>query len=541
MSTQDDTDMKLADFGFARRFSLDNPDHSMKTKCGTPAFVPPELISGISYGPKCDVWSAGCTLFMLLSGRAPFVMDKKKGGKNAMFYKIRAGDYVFYNNYWKHISLNARKLVLSMMQVDPKRRVSAKEALESDWINTPDEDLRRVSLEASLKEIISFHARRKLKGAIGAVMVAAGARFWDISTAAIWRDEMFDSDKAVDGDCEQCEHHATKNDNNHEDDVSPYQNTPPTFGSLYQLEKMVEEGKHEAYWEGRSLESNRSYTIKVVKRKDLSHADEGAALNEVAVLKSLRHKHIVNLLDFFEEPGNFYLVLHRCSGGDVLDRVASLNQYSEKDARELSRGLLSAVEFMHNRGIAHRNLKPQSLLLERDSDNTSIKIADFGLAKRVHMPQSLTTLCGSLHYVAPELLKNHPYDESADCWSVGVIIYFLLVGYLPFHERTQQELFTSIRLGKYYFDASDWSDVSKEAMDLIKHLLVVDPCSRYTATQSLKSDWIKDVEDDVLANNNFERKRTSMKSSLNGIVKLIHLKGSSKMMSDLSLDDRASF
>jgi serine/threonine protein kinase len=78
-------------------------------------------------------------------------------------------------------------------------------------------------------------------------------------------------------------------------------------------------------------------------------------------------------------------------------------------------------------------------------------------------------------------------------------------------------------------------------MDLIKHLLVVDPCSRYTAKQSLKSDWIKDVDDDVLANNNFERKRTSMKSSLNGIVKLIHLKGSSKMMSDLSLDDRASF
>jgi serine/threonine protein kinase len=349
MSTHDDTDMKLADFGFARRFSLSDPDR-MKTKCGTPAFVPPELISGISYGPKCDIWSAGCTLFMLLSGRAPFVIDKKvKGAKNAMFYKIRAGDYVFYNNYWKHISLDARKLVLSMMQIDPRRRVSAKEALESDyWMNTPDEDLRRVSLEASLKEIISFHARRKLKGAIGAVMVAAGARFWDINTAAIWRDDLFDSDKAVDGDCEQCEHNR-KNSNNDDEDGSPFPGTPPTFESLYQLEKVVEEGKHESYWEGKSLESNRSYTIKVVNRKDLSHADEGAVLNEVAVLKSLRHTHIVNLLDFFEEPGNFYLVLHRCSGGDVLDRVASLNQYSEKDARELSRGLLSAVEFMHDR------------------------------------------------------------------------------------------------------------------------------------------------------------------------------------------------
>lgn len=184
-----------------------------------------------------------------------------------------------------------------MMQIDPKRRVSAKEALESEWINSADEDLRRVSLEPSLKEIISFHARRKLKGAIGAVMVAAGARFWDISTAAIWRDELFDSDKAVDGDCGD-DNQTLEND----DSVSPYPNTPPTFENLYGLDKMIEDNKHEAYWEGKSLSTLKSYTIKVVNRKKLSLTDEGAVLNEVAVLKSLRHKHIVNLLDFFEEP-----------------------------------------------------------------------------------------------------------------------------------------------------------------------------------------------------------------------------------------------
>lgn len=185
-----------------------------------------------------------------------------------------------------------------MMQIDPKRRVSAKEALESEWINSSDEDLRRVSLEPSLKEIISFHARRKLKGAIGAVMVAAGARFWDISTAAIWRDELFDSDKAVDGGNCGDDNQTLEND----DSVSPYPNTPPTFENLYGLDKMIEDNKHEAYWEGKSLSTLKSYTIKVVNRKKLSLTDEGAVLNEVAVLKSLRHKHIVNLLDFFEEP-----------------------------------------------------------------------------------------------------------------------------------------------------------------------------------------------------------------------------------------------
>eukprot|EP00804_Cyclotella_cryptica_P020574 CCRYP_003415-RA/>CCRYP_003415-RA protein AED:0.07 eAED:0.07 QI:146/0.85/0.75/1/1/0.87/8/1457/521 len=348
MSEYDDTDMKLADFGFARRFSLNDPD-KMTTKCGTPAFVPPELVSSIPYGPKCDVWSAGCTLFMLLSGRAPFSIDKKKGGKNAMFYKIRAGDYVFYNSYWKHISLKARKLVLSMMQVDPKRRVSAAEALQSEWITADDDDLRRLSLEPSLREIISFNARRKLKGAIGAVMVAAGAKFWDISSAAIWRDNLFDSDEAVDGECECEEENPPDSYDTFSSDSSPYPSKPPTFESLYQLGTKIEASKNVTTWRGKSLETEKVYTIKIVDRLELSLAEEGAVLNEVAILKSLRHKHIVNLLDFFEDPRYFYLVMHRCSGGDVLDRVSSLNYYSEKDARELSQGLLSAVEFMHQR------------------------------------------------------------------------------------------------------------------------------------------------------------------------------------------------
>lgn len=97
MDTKSDVELKLADFGFARRFDTKNPDVSMKTKCGTPAFVPPELVLGKRYGPQCDIWSAGCTLFMLLSGRAPF--NTKKAGKNAMFRAIRAGgEYYLY--YW---------------------------------------------------------------------------------------------------------------------------------------------------------------------------------------------------------------------------------------------------------------------------------------------------------------------------------------------------------------------------------------------------------------------------------------------------------
>ncbi|KAL7552589.1 hypothetical protein ACHAWF_015831 [Thalassiosira exigua] len=499
MDYESDTQLKLADFGFARRFDLNNPDGSMKTKCGTPAFVPPELVLGRRYGPKCDVWSAGCTLFMLLSGRAPF--NSRKGGKNAMFRAVRAGDYVFYDDYWSNISMSAKKLVLSMMQVDPGARVTAQEALGSEWMLTKDDVLRRSILDKSLAEIISFNARRKLKGAIGAVMYAVGTKFWDIKKTSIWRMDLHSSDKAIDGSCE-------------EDGDAEIEETgaPPSFETLYKLDSKLQEGVCATVWEGHRRDTNKVYAIKVIERENLSQSEDAAVLNEVSILRSLRHKNIVPLLDFFEVPDCFYLVMKKCSGGDVLDRVAEIEHYSEKDACQFTKGLLEAVQFMHGRGIAHRDLKPQNLLLDSEDDYTKVKVCDFGYAKRVHMPNSLTTLCGSLHYVAPELLKNHPYDESADMWSVGVVIYFLLVGYLPFHHRDQNELFKVIRLGKYKFESKYWSKISEEAVSLIQRLLDVDPSTRLTATEALQSDWVKSVEDCPWSQND-------LSASLPGIMK----------------------
>lgn len=273
------------------------------------------------------------------SGRAPF--NAKKAGKNAMFRAIRAGDYVFYDDYWSDISINAKKLVLSMLHVDPSARLTAKEALNTEWILTKDEDLRRFSLDKSLAEIISFNARRKLKGAIGAVMVAVGGKFWNIETSAFAREDMHGSETAVDGSCRSCE----------------ADSAPPTFDGLYHLDTKLQEGVQATVWQGTSVETEKTYAIKVVEREGLTLAEDASVLNEVSILKSLRHKHIVPLLDFFETPECFYLVMEKCNGGDVLDRVAEIEQYSEKDACQLSRGLLQAVQFMHARGIAHRDLK----------------------------------------------------------------------------------------------------------------------------------------------------------------------------------------
>lgn len=236
--------------------------------------------------------------------------------------------------------------------------------------------------------------------------------------------------------------------------------------------------------------ANNSYAVKCVNRKKLSEEDEAALLDEVAILKAMKHVHIIRLYDFFTEPSTYYLVMERMRGGELFDRIVAKAYYNEKEARDTCKILLEAVAHCHNHSVAHRDLKPENLLLLSEDDDSAVKIADFGFAKIVKEPNSLTTQCGTPGYVAPEILEGNPYDERADMWSVGVILYILLGGYPPFIESTQRDLFRKIRKGEYEFHEEYWGTVSTEAKDLISSLLTVDPTKRLSANTGLHNAWI---------------------------------------------------
>jgi serine/threonine protein kinase len=162
-------------------------------------------------------------------------------------------------------------------------------------------------------------------------------------------------------------------------------------------------------------------------------------------------------------------------------------------------------------------------------------VADFGFSRRVHTPQSLTTRCGTPTYVAPEILKNIPHDTQADMWSVGVIIYVLLVGYPPFMEEKQQDLFRKIRSGEFEFFHEDWEGISDEAIDLIKGLLVTDPKQRLTASQALASPWLQSNSDMLL-----RLSSRSLTGSLRGLKEKRHtLRSVAKVVVWLSRDPAA--
>jgi len=283
-----------------------------------------------------------------------------------------------------------------------------------------------------------------------------------------------------------------------DDTPVPSSKSGKRFEELYRLKGVLGTGAFSTVRMGYHRSNrDKTYAVKCVNRKKLTDEDEVALLDEVAILKEMKHMHIIRLYDFFKEPSTYYLVMEEMDGGELFDRIVAKAYYNEKEARDTCMILLEAVRHMHENNVAHRDLKPENLLLVSKSDDSQVKIADFGFAKKVYEECSLTTQCGTPGYVAPEILEGKKYDQRADMWSVGVILYILLGGYPPFIENTQRELFRKIKRGDYEFHDEYWGTVSKEARDLIGSLLTVKPSERLDAEQALENPWIRDDADSL--------------------------------------------
>ena len=177
----------------------------------------------------------------------------------------------------------------------------------------------------------------------------------------------------------------------------------------------------------------------------------------------------------------------------TITNVGNEPHYSEADARIIFKQLMEAVKYMHDKQIVHRDLKLENMLLAKPSDIRTIKIADFGLAKK-YGQAALSTICGTPQYVAPEVIKGgstpYTYGKECDLWSCGVILFILLGGYPPFYDESEPRLFRKIREGKADYDDPVWKEVSAEARDLLDKLLNVDPKQRLPVEKVLSHPWM---------------------------------------------------
>jgi len=267
-------------------------------------------------------------------------------------------------------------------------------------------------------------------------------------------------------------------------------NGKKSFDSEYKRGKALGEGAFSVVIEATKKSTGESFAVKVVTKTKLTKEDDVALKDEIHVLRELQHPHIIRLYEVFEEKDFWYLVTEKMMGGELFDRIVAKSYYNEKEARDVCKILFEAIGMCHKNSVAHRDLKPENLLLRSEDNDSEIKIADFGFAKKVLTPNSLTTQCGTPGYVAPEILEGNAYDTKSDMWSLGVIVYILLGGYPPFIEQNQRELFRKIRKGNYEFHEEYWGSVSPEAKDLISSLLVVNPSKRMSATDALQHKWM---------------------------------------------------
>lgn len=246
----------------------------------------------------------------------------------------------------------------------------------------------------------------------------------------------------------------------------------------------------------------RKFAIKVISKRTFSMGSKAQekvssqVMNEVNVLKALKHPCIIKVEDVIDTAETLFIVLELVEGGELFDRVVSLGQLDESTAKLMFYQLVVAIKYLHEKGITHRDLKPENVLLSTDDNETLIKVTDFGLSKFVDANTMLKTFCGTPNYLAPEILLtqgNGSYTQAIDCWSLGVILFICLGGYPPFSEDyPDMQLTQQIVQGRYTFPKHSWSNVSPTAIDLVKRLLTTDPKKRLTTVEALNHPWLRD-------------------------------------------------
>lgn len=266
------------------------------------------------------------------------------------------------------------------------------------------------------------------------------------------------------------------------------------LNSKYDLKEIIGSGTSSTVYRAVHKRTGQEFAMKIVDvsgehGEDLAQQMREETMREIEILKRCHgNENIIQLYEYFKTNSNIIMVIEICKYGELFDYLTKMISLSEKKVRSLMQQIFEAVEFIHKRKIVHRDLKPENILLV---DETKIKISDFGFGVIMKDRETLTQLCGTPAYLAPEVLTKSMYEDApgygtqVDMWACGVIMFTLMCGAPPFWNRRQMIMIRQIMNGDYSFNNPEWDVVSSEAKDLIKNLLVVDPTERLTASEAL--------------------------------------------------------
>ncbi|XP_017347780.2 serine/threonine-protein kinase MARK2 isoform X12 [Ictalurus punctatus] len=253
----------------------------------------------------------------------------------------------------------------------------------------------------------------------------------------------------------------------------------------YRLLKTIGKGNFAKVKLARHVLTGKEVAVKIIDKTQLNSSSLQKLFREVRIMKLLNHPNIVKLFEVIETEKTLYLVMEYASGGEVFDYLVAHGRMKEKEARAKFRQIVSAVQYCHQKCIVHRDLKAENLLLDADMN---IKIADFGFSNEFTLGNKLDTFCGSPPYAAPELFQGKKYDgPEVDVWSLGVILYTLVSGSLPFDGQNLKELRERVLRGKYRIPFY----MSTDCENLLKKFLILNPTKRGSLEQQIMTDrWM---------------------------------------------------
>ncbi|VIO93440.1 Protein kinase domain containing protein [Brugia malayi] len=351
------------------------------------------------------------------------------------------------------------------------------------------------------------------------------------------------------------------------------------FADFYKLvDDHLGSGAYASVRTGISLATGKEFAIKLIDKHKAGHT-RSRVIHEVETFNLCKnHPNIVQLHEWFEDHDRFYLVFEKMRGGPLLDHIQRKKFFTEQEASKVTKDIATALKFLHDRGIAHRDVKPENVLCS-DIDRVSpVKLCDLDLASKASPPSSprltnvnsepdLASPVGSAEFMAPEVVDAFvgdalKYDKRCDMWSLGVIVYIMICGYPPFYGECwrencgwdqgltcndcQENLFKRIQQGQFDFPAPEWENVSEEAKDLICHLLVKNVRQRFTADEVLKHPWVKNGAPETklqtpgnLFRNDSTRDVHQMQEHFNVMNRIVAARLSARMEQDQSIDGRA--
>ncbi|KAM5284719.1 serine/threonine-protein kinase MARK2-like isoform 3-T5 [Hipposideros larvatus] len=251
----------------------------------------------------------------------------------------------------------------------------------------------------------------------------------------------------------------------------------------YVLLNTIGAGSQAKVKRGEHLPTGTQVAVKVIQRPSIIIGGHRPILTEARCMARLRHPNIVELFEVINTQDHLFIAMEYIGGGNLLDYIHTHGRMMEGEARDAFRQLVSAVQYCHEQGVIHLDIKPKNVLFSTDR---KVKLTDFGISE-LYDGNKLTAFCGTPSYMAPEITQMEAYDgPPADVWSLGVVLYHMVTGHTPFHSKDFGELARQITKGEYTVP----HDISIQLQILLSHLITVDPMKRSTLLQVMRDSWL---------------------------------------------------